>query len=224
MEIDDKLLDNPTAPNDLCVSVFHGQPKYSFDINKSVIAATAAVSLAVVSLPNFNECHNFNPIYLQSDIPAIELYIDNTGYRNLRVSDIVNQVLSFYGLGKTHLCSIAGISRPALYAWLDNSAVPDEKNFSKIKTLYNIAENISNESEDGILWAVLQRPIEKLGMSLYDLFVCNTNLDTLEIIDYVKQAYEESVEYRNHLAEWKKKSFNNAHSMEEQELNLEDNI
>ncbi len=219
------LLDYPTSPNDSCVSMKHGQPQYSFDINKSVpVAMTAAVATLIITNVNPYTSQNFNSSYLQSDIPAIELYIENTNYHNLTVSEIVKRVLKFYGLGKTHLCAIAGISRPALYAWLDNSSVPDAGNFTKIRTLYNIADNIAKDSRDTILWSILERPIKRLDMSLYDVFVKNSNLDTLEISNLIKDAFDRSVAYRKNLDDLKKSSFDNNHSVAEQELNLEDNI
>lgn len=220
------LLDNPTSPNDSCVSLVYGQPQYSFDINTSafVAMATAVATLSIMTNVNPYQFQNFSPAYLQSDIPAIELYIDNADYRNLTVSEIVKRVLKFYSLGKTHLCAIAGISRPSLYAWLDNTSVPDEKNFSKIRTLYNIADNIAKTSGDTILWSILERPIKQLGMSLYDVFVKTSNLDTLEISNLVKESFDKSVAYKKNMENLTKTSFNNNHSVAEQELNLEDNI
>lgn len=217
-------LENPTSPNDLRVSVSNGQPQYSFDLNKTTLVVSAVASLAVMSTQPLCITQNFDAFCFQSDIPAIELYIDNTNYRNVTAAEIVKSVLKFYGLGKMHLCAIAGISRPALYAWLDNSSMPDTKNFYKIQALYNIAQQIEHDSDEIILWSFLEKPINHVGKSLYDLFVQQSEIDTLEITNYVREAFKKSVTYKKSLDRWKKKSFTNKHSTAEQELNLEDNI
>lgn len=223
MEVE--LLSATTAPDEFNLSLSYGQPCYRFDINKKTAAAVVmASSLVLISQTSALNVKTDQFKYLQSDIPAIELFVDSSDSKNLSVSEIVKYVLKFYGLGKTHLCNIAGISRPALYAWLNNGVKPDLTNFNKVRVLYNIAQELNPAHDKEILWSYLEQPLPNTQKSLYDLMVESPNLDTSELRQYINLVMTKSEEYNKNLLAMNNGSFKIAHSDAEQELNLEDNM
>jgi transcriptional regulator with XRE-family HTH domain len=50
----------------------------------------------------------------------------------------VLQIVAFFGLSKSQLARVLGVSRPTLYAWLDGSATPQADNLERIAVLYSI--------------------------------------------------------------------------------------
>ncbi len=54
----------------------------------------------------------------------------------------IQLILKFYGFSKTQLAAVLGISRPALYAWMDGSSEPSPENYNKLMAISEIAYEI----------------------------------------------------------------------------------
>ena len=50
----------------------------------------------------------------------------------------VLQIVAFFGLSKSQLARVLGVSRPTLYAWIEESATPQADNLERITFLYSI--------------------------------------------------------------------------------------
>ena len=56
----------------------------------------------------------------------------------------VRSVLEYFGLSKSDLAKILGITRPTLYAWLDGHIEPKSENTRRLVALASIVEGTSN--------------------------------------------------------------------------------
>lgn len=89
-------------------------------------------------------------------------------YISLASCEQVRLILSFYGFTKTELAKIIGISRPALYAWLDGTSEPTGANYEKLSTLAQLAHDIDVEPSVSLFHAYVKRPIPGYEKSLLE--------------------------------------------------------
>ncbi len=82
------------------------------------------------------------------------------------------KVLSFYNLGKSHLCKIAGVSHSSLYAYLDGNSEPDTDNFAKVEQLYLIARELDLSGKGSIHHGFVDKPLPGEEKSLYQIQNC----------------------------------------------------
>lgn len=210
---------SPTSPDFVNVAIINGLLNYNLNISgrsheTTFLFRTAAVSIAA---------RNTSALFCGLQIPYICITEDSTEDA-ISVEEKVQKVLSFYNIGKSHLCKISGISRPALYAWLDGSSEPDVNNFSKVEQLYLILRELDASGNHSIHHEYIDKALPGESKSLFELFVENKRLDISLIRNLVSAAFNKSISRSKNLAKRRTFEFKITHSEAEEELNLERNL
>ena len=202
------------------VSVEQGATNYHISISsKSALAAALIIGSAAVPVSE-----NVSTLMFDRPIPYIYVMEDKSAVDTIPVADKIQKVLSFYNLGKSHLCKIAGISRPALYAWLEGSSEPDTENFAKVDQLYSIARELDVSNTQTIYHGFVDKPLSDEEKSLYQLFIENNSLDTSSVKKLIQIAFNKSVSRAENIESRRASEFQISHSDADKELNLEGNI
>lgn len=168
---------------------------------------------------------------LFADVPSIisentvtSVYVTEENTAADTVSEKIQKVLSFYNLGKSHLCKILGISRPSLYAWIDGNSEPEPQNFAKVEQLYSIIGELSGADNISIHHSFVDNALPGQNKSLYQLFVENNNLKTQEIKNLIQNALVKSISRKENINRRRELEYDIAHSDAEKELNFEGNL
>ena len=154
----------------------------------------------------------------------VDVIEEKAAVDTIPVAEKIQKVLSFYNLGKSHLCKITGISRPALYAWIDGNSEPDTENFAKVEQLYAIAREFDVTGTESIHHGYIDKALPGKEKSLYQLFVENSKLDIDSIKNLVQVALNKSISRAENIAIRRSSEFQISHSDADKELNLERNL
>ena len=196
------------------VSVDKGSTNYNISISsKSAFAAVALPASA-----------NVSALMFERPIPYVYIMEDKSAVDTIPVAEKIHKVLSFYSLGKSHLCKIAGISRTSLYAWIDGNSEPDAENFAKVEHLYSIAREIDGAGNQSIHHSFVDNALPGEDKSLYQLFVENKNLYTDLVKNIVQVALNKSILRAENIESRRASEFQISHSIADKELNLEGNL
>lgn len=202
------------------VSVEQGATNYHISISsKSALVAALIIGSAAVPVSE-----NVSTLMFDRPIPYIYVMEDKSAVDTIPVADKIQKVLSFYNLGKSHLCKITGISRPALYAWLDGSSEPDTENFAKVDQLYSMARELDISANQTIYHGFVDKPLLGEEKSLYQLFIENSSLDTGSVKKLVQIAFNKSVSRAENIENRRASEFQIFHSDADKKLNLERNL
>lgn len=202
------------------VSVEQGATNYHISISsKSALVAALIIGSAAVPVSE-----NVSTLMFDRPIPYIYVMEDKSAVDTIPVADKIQKVLSFYNLGKSHLCKITGISRPALYAWLDGSSEPDTENFAKVDQLYSMARELDISANQTIYHGFVDKPLLGEEKSLYQLFIENSSLDTGSVKKLVQIAFNKSVSRAENIENRRASEFQISHSDADKKLNLERNL
>jgi transcriptional regulator with XRE-family HTH domain len=87
----------------------------------------------------------------------------------LLASEQVKFVLAFYGFSKSDLARIIGITRPALYAWLDGKSEPGVENIKMLLPLVRIASGIDSRPLRPLFHGYVERILDGNTRSLLDM-------------------------------------------------------
>ena len=198
----------------------HGSVNYNFTTSsKNALAAalingaTATQSTAIAS-----------SFIFEMPIPYVYVIEKKSDADTIPVYEKIQKVLSFYNLGKSHLCKIIGISRTTLYAWIDESSEPDTENFAKVEQLYSVAKELDGTDGKSIYHGFIDKALPNEQKSLYQMFIENKHLETEEIKKLIKVALEKSDSRTKNINDRKKSEFVIVHSDAEKELNFEGNL
>ena len=159
-----------------------------------------------------------------SKVEKVYVIEENVTVDTIPVAEKIQKVLSFYNLGKSHLCKITGISRPALYAWIDGSSEPVTENFIKVEQLYSIARELDVTGKATIHHGFVDKALPGEEKSLYQLFVENSKLDIASIKNLVQVALNKSISRAENIESRRVSEFKISHSDADKELNLERNL
>lgn len=202
------------------VFVEKGSANYQISFSsKSALALALVIGSAAVPLSA-----NVSALMFERPVPYVYVIEDKLAVDTIPVAEKIQRVLSFYNLGKSHLCKIAGISRPALYAWIDGSSEPDVENFSKVEQLYSIARKMDISGNQTIYHGFIDEPLPGEEKSLYQLFVEEKRLDTEAIKNLVQLAFGKSVTRAENIKNRRSLEFKIPHSDVEKALNIEGNV
>lgn len=202
------------------VSVENGSIKYSISTS-SKTALAAALIIGSVAIPS---TVTVSALMFDRPIPYVYVIEDNVTVDTIPVAEKIQKVLSFYNLGKSHLCKITGISRPALYAWIDGSSEPDTENFAKVEQLYSIERELDVTRKATIHHGFVDKALPGEEKSLYQLFVENSKLDIDSIKNLVRVALNKSISRAENIESRRVSEFKIPHSDADKELNLERNL
>jgi DNA-binding transcriptional regulator YiaG len=89
----------------------------------------------------------------------------------------VRSVLQYFGLSKSDLAKLLGITRPTLYAWLDGHIEPKSENTRRLVALASLVERSPGSQEQALFHAYLERPISGFPLALIEALAAPT-LDT----------------------------------------------
>ena len=202
------------------VSVDKCSTNYNISIS-SKSAFAAALMIGTVALP---ASANVSALMFERPIPYVYIMEDKSAVDTIPVAEKIHKVLSFYSLGKSHLCKIAGISRTSLYAWIDGNSEPDAENFAKVEHLYSIAREIDGAGNQSIHHSFVDNALPGEDKSLYQLFVENKNLYTDLVKNIVQVALNKSILRAENIESRRASEFQISHSIADKELNLEGNL
>jgi len=202
------------------VSVEKGSTNYQISISsKSALAAVLVIGSVSVTATA-----NVSALMFDRPIPYVYVIEENSTVDTIPVAEKIQRVLSFYNLGKSHLCKITGISRPALYAWINGTSEPDVENFAKINQLYAIAKELDITGNHSIYHGFIDKPLPGEEKSLYQLFVNNKQLDTSVVKNLVQNALNKSIFRSENIVIRRSSEFQIYHSDADKKLNLEGNL
>lgn len=202
------------------VSVENGYVNYNISTS-SKTALAAALIIGSVAIPTTATASS---LIFDRPIPYVDVIEEKVAVDTIPVAEKIQKVLSFYNLGKSHLCKIAGISRPALYAWIDGSSEPDIENFAKVEQLYAIARELDVVGNQSIHHGFVDKALPGESRSLYQLFVENSNLGIDSIKNLVQVALNKSIFRAENIESRRVSEFKISHSDADKELNLERNL
>ncbi len=202
------------------VSVENGYVNYNISTS-SKTALTAALIIGSVAIPTTATASS---LIFDRPIPYVDVIEEKAAVDTIPVAEKIQKVLSFYNLGKSHLCKITGISRPALYAWIDGNSEPDTENFAKVEQLYAIAREFDVTGTESIHHGYIDKALPGKEKSLYQLFVENSKLDIDSIKNLVQVALNKSISRAENIAIRRSSEFQISHSDADKELNLERNL
>lgn len=111
----------------------------------------------------------------------------------------VRLILSFYGFSKTELARIIGISRPALYAWLDGTSEPAGENHDKLLQLAQFAHDSNPNPAISLFHGYIDRAIPGYEKSLLE-YLSGPLDDKVFISALVQKIYRMTGERRDRLA------------------------
>lgn len=77
-------------------------------------------------------------------------------------------IQQFFGLTKSDLARILHITRPALYAWFDETSEPNAENARRIQSLYALVDTAEAMNRRPLFHAYIERPVASLSRSLLD--------------------------------------------------------
>jgi len=110
----------------------------------------------------------------------------------------VRLILSFYGFSKTELAQIIGISRPALYAWIDGTSEPERENHDKLSALAQLAHDMRADPSFTLFHGYINRPIPGYDKSLLEYL--SGTLDDMDFLSaLVKNISRMTVERKERL-------------------------
>lgn len=202
------------------VSVENGYVNYNISTS-SKTALAAALIIGSVAIPT---TATVSSLIFDRPIPYVDVIEERVAVDTIPVAEKIQKVLSFYNLGKSHLCKITGISRPALYAWIDGSSEPDTENFAKVEQLYSIARELDATGKESIHHGFIDKALPGKEKSLYQLFVENSKLDIDSIKNLVRVALNKSISRAENIESRRVSEFKISHSDADKELNLERNL
>ena len=195
----------------------------NFDFSISATKSAALVAPFVLGTTASEPLVSISSRIFEMPTPYVYISEKKSAIDEIPVAEMIHTVLSFYSLGKSHLCKIIGVSRPTLYAWIGNTE-PVKENFAKIEQLYSIAREYDVAGNKSIHHSFIDRALAGEDRSLYQLFVESKNLETNEIKNLIKIALEKSISRENNIKKRKESEFKIYHSNAEKELNLDGNL
>lgn len=202
------------------VSLENGSVNYHISTSLKTAFATALI-IGSITVPT---SATVSAIMFDRPIPYVYVIEEKSAVDTIPVVEKIQKVLSFYNLGKSHLCKIAGISRPALYAWIDGSSEPDTENFAKVEQLYAIARELDVVGNQSIHHGFVDKALPGESKSLYQLFIENSNLGIDSTKKLIQLAFNKSISRAENIAIRRSSEFQITHSDADKELNLERNL
>lgn len=224
MEVMEPLTEINTSPDSYNVSVSNGEPTIRMNVDNNILNKSSFALAAFLAVAPVMETDKMQFCPSVITVPSVYFQIGKkSSERYVSVQEKINAILSFYNLGKSHLSKIMGVSRPALYAWIDGKSNPDEKNWDKINQLYTIAKAINCSLGHSIYHGFIDRPIFGYKESLLNALSKNSKLGP-DIEEQIKTAYKMSILREKNMKEGKREFSQINHSDIEKELNLEANV
>jgi len=157
---------------------------------------------------------------------SMSIIITPQGYSkphiDLLVSDQLRDILGYYGLSKSDLARILGVSRPAVYAWLDGQSEPSTDNLLVIQKLYSIVEPPEQGTWTSVFHGYIERPITPFKKSLIDM-LSDPKIDSNEVRDVVKALRQMSQKRSEKFSESEAKA-RVVHTKESQNRILDENL
>ena len=101
-------------------------------------------------------------------------------YEEPSVPSQVRMILDWFGLSKSDLSKILGITRPALYAWLDEQSEPNVENIRRLHAIYEIIREWPEAEQQPLFHAYIERPVAGFSHSLIET-LSSTNIDVEEV-------------------------------------------
>lgn len=216
-----EMMTMSTTSTDLFnVSVENGYVNYNISTS-SKTALAAALIIGSVAIPTTATASS---LIFDRPLPYVDVIEEKAAIDTIPIAEKIQRVLSFYNLGKSHLCKITGISRPALYAWIDGTSEPDTENFAKVEQLYAIARELDIMGNQSIHHGFIDQVLPGESRSLYQLFVENSNLGIDSIKNLVQVAFNKSISRAENIAIRRSSEFQITHSDADKDLNLERNL
>ncbi len=202
------------------VSVENGTVNYHISTS-SKTALAAALIIGAASVPM---TENVSAFMFDRPIPYVYVIEEKSAVDTIPVAEKIQKVLTFYSLGKSHLCKITGISRPALYAWIDGNSEPETENFVKVEQLYSLARELDVTGNQVIHHGFIDKVLPGEMKSLYQQFVEEKNLNTDLIKNLVQLALNRSISRVENIENRRISEFKVSHSDADKELNIEGNL
>jgi len=144
-------------------------------------------------------------------------------YEEPLVPTQVRMILDSFGLSKSDLAKILGITRPALYAWLDGKSEPNIENIKRLHTIYEIIKTWPDSQRQPLFHAYIERPIAENSHSLIELLSASS-IDVEEVRAMIRVIQSMTAERDVRIGKDRAKATSTRYSEDEQKQTLEDNL
>ena len=135
----------------------------------------------------------------------------------------VRSVLVYFGLSKSYLAKLLGITRPTLYAWLDGHIEPKSENTRRLVALASLVDRSSESQGQALFHAYLERPISGFPLALIEALAAPT-LDTTLIKAMVAKIRAMTAERNTRIGNDTSKAKQTGFSESMEERILEENL
>ena len=135
----------------------------------------------------------------------------------------VRIMLDCFGLSKSDLSKILGITRPALYAWLDGQSEPNVENIRRLHAIYEVIREWPEAEQQPLSHAYIERPVAGFSHSLIEALP-STDIDAEEVRAMVRVIRSMTAERDARIGKNRPKVEIAAYSKGEQRQILEDNL
>lgn len=144
-------------------------------------------------------------------------------YEEPSVPSQVRMMLDCFGLSKSDLSKILGITRPALYAWLDEQSEPNVENIRRLHSIYEVIREWPEAEQQPLFHAYIERPVAAFSHSLIEVLSA-PDIDTEEVRAMVRVIRSMTAERDARIGKNRPKVEIAAYSKSEQRQILEDNL
>ena len=144
-------------------------------------------------------------------------------YEEPSVPSQVRMMLDWFGLSKSDLSKILGITRPALYAWLDEQSEPNAENIRRLHAIHEVLRDWPEAEKQPLFHAYIERPVAGFPQSLIEA-LSSTNIDVEEVRTMVRTIRSMTAERDARIGKNRPRVEIMVSSKDEQRQILEDNL
>ena len=144
-------------------------------------------------------------------------------YEEPSVPSQVRMILDSFGLSKTDFSKILGITRPALYAWLDEQSEPNAENIRRLHAIHEVIREWPEVEKQPLFHAYIERPVAGFPQSLIEA-LSSTTIDVEEVRAMVRAIRSMTAERDARIGKNRPKVEIMVSSKDEQRQILEDNL
>jgi DNA-binding transcriptional regulator YiaG len=135
----------------------------------------------------------------------------------------VHMILDSFGLSKSDLAKILGVTRPALYAWLDGKSEPNVENLKRLHAIYSIIKAWPNAKKQPLFHAYIERPVGGNSHSLIELLSASS-IDVEQVRALLRVIQSMTAEREIRIGKDRTMVESASNLKDEQEQILEDNL
>jgi transcriptional regulator with XRE-family HTH domain len=141
----------------------------------------------------------------------------------LLVVEQARLVANGLGLSKSELANVFGVSRPALYAWINGESVPQGENAQRLGLLAELLRDTLKGAKRPLFHEYVTEPLQGKETSLHGL-IMKKHWNKAELTATLSAAWQQTLQRDERMTKLLKPTAENAPTPEKQEHNLLENM